>query len=49
MKKIIIREVILAYPNFNKTFLIYTDTRTQQLGVFITPKNIHLDFYTKKY
>ena len=36
MKKIVSREVMLAYPNFNQPFKIYTDASTKQLGSVIT-------------
>ena len=36
MKKVVSREVMLAYPDFSKEFVIYTDTSTRQLGAFIT-------------
>ena len=35
MKKIISREVMLAYPDFNKTFIIFTNTSTCQLRLVI--------------
>ena len=36
MKKILAREVILAFPDFNKPFEIYTDASDTQLGAVIT-------------
>jgi len=48
MKKIVSREVMLAYPNFNKKFVIYTDASNKQLGVVITQDNRPIAFYSKK-
>jgi hypothetical protein len=39
VKKIIAKEVVLAYPNFTKPFDIYTNASTKQLGVVITQDN----------
>ena len=35
MKKCISRESLLVYPNFNKPFVIHTDTSKVQLGAGI--------------
>ena len=48
MKKIVSREVMLAYPNFNKKFVIYTDASNKQLGAVITQDNRPIAFYSKK-
>ena len=48
IKKIVSREVMLAYPNFNKKFEIYTDASTKQLGAVITQDNRPIAFYSKK-
>ena len=48
MKKIVSREVMLAYPNFNEQFVIYTDASTRQLGAVITQNNSPIAFYSKK-
>jgi hypothetical protein len=36
VKAAITKEVVLAYPDFSKTFEIYTDASTMQLGAVIT-------------
>ena len=38
----------MAYPNFNKTFKIYTDSSDKQLEGVITQKGRPLAFYSKK-
>ena len=48
MKKIVSREVIMAYPYFSKPFDIYTDDSNRQLGAVITQNNRPIDFYSKK-
>ena len=32
IKKVIAREVMLAYPDYNEPFEIFTDASTRQLG-----------------
>ena len=41
------RKVILAYLNFNKKFIIHTNTSNKQLGVVITKDNYHITFQSK--
>jgi len=48
MKRIVSREVLLAYPNFNKPFVIYTDASSRQLGAVITQDNRPIAFYSRK-
>ena len=48
MKKIVSREVMLAYPDFNKKFEIYTDASTRQLGAVITQNSRPLAFCSRK-
>jgi hypothetical protein len=36
VKATIAKEVVLAYPDFTKTFEVYTDASTMQLGAVIT-------------
>lgn len=48
MKKVISREIILAYPDFNKKFVIYVDASKKQLGGVITQDNRPLAFYSRK-
>jgi hypothetical protein len=50
MKKIIARDVILAYPSYDEDepFIIYTDASSRQLGAVITQKNRPLAFFSRK-
>ena len=48
IKNIIAKEVLLAYPNFNKRFDIHTDARQTQLGAVISQDNKHIAFYSRK-
>ena len=48
LKKIISRETLLAFPNFNKEFHIYTDASDSQLGAVIMQDNKPLAFYIRK-
>jgi hypothetical protein len=48
IKKIISKEVLLAFPNFNKPFDIYTDASKVQLGAVIIQDNKPLAFYSRK-
>lgn len=52
-KKILSKEAILAFPNFNKEFIIYTDASKYQLGGVIAQKDAQeqlrpLAFYSRK-
>ena len=48
VKKMISKEAILAFPNFNKEFVIYTDASKSQLGGVITQDKRPLAFYSRK-
>ena len=48
MKQILAPEVILAFPDFNKPFHIFTDASDTQLGAVITQENKPIAFYSKK-
>jgi hypothetical protein len=48
MKRIISRETLLAYPNFNKPFIIHTDASHTQLGAVISQDNKPIAFYSRK-
>ena len=48
MKKIVSREVTMAYPDFEQPFDIYTDASSRQLGAVITQNNRPIAFYSKK-
>ena len=48
MKNIISREVLLSYPDFEKTFHIYTDASHTQLGAVITQDKKPIAFYSRK-
>jgi hypothetical protein len=48
IKKIIGREVMLTFPDYSKSFHIYTDARDTQLGAVITQDDKHIAFYSRK-
>ena len=48
MKKIISREVLLAFPDFNQKFEIYTDASKFQLGAVVTQNNRPIAYYSRK-
>ena len=48
MKKILSRETLLAYPNFNLPFEIHTDASAYQLGAVISQNNRPIAFYSRK-
>jgi RNase H-like domain found in reverse transcriptase len=47
-KKIIAQEVLLAYPNFSKKFVIHTDASHYQLGAVISQDGKPIAFYSRK-
>jgi RNase H-like domain found in reverse transcriptase len=47
-KKIIAREVLLAYPDFSKKFVIHTDASHYQLGAVISQDGKPIAFYSRK-
>ena len=48
MKKVISKEALLAYPNFQKKFVIHTDTSHTQLGAVILQDGKPIAFYSRK-
>ena len=48
MKKILSRETLLAYPDFNKPFVIHTDASHTQLGAVISQDKRPIAFYSRK-
>ena len=48
IKNIISREVMLAYPDFNKPFEIHTDASHHQLGAVISQDGKPIAFYSRK-
>jgi hypothetical protein len=48
MKRIMARETILAYPDFNKPFEIHTDASATQLGASISQDGKPITFYSRK-
>jgi len=48
VKTTIAKEVVLAYPDFDKVFEIYTDASAKQLGAVITQANRPLAFFSRK-
>ena len=48
IKEVISREALLAFPQFDKPFHIYTDASDYQLGAVITQEGKPLAFYSRK-
>ena len=48
VKATIAKDVVLAYPDFNKVFEIYTDASSKQLGAVITQDNRPIAFISRK-
>ena len=47
-KRMIAKEALLSYPNFNKEFHVFTDASDYQLGAVIMQNDKPLAFYTRK-
>ena len=48
IKRIVARDTLLNYPNFNEIFKFHTDARSFQLGSVITQKGQPIAFYSRK-
>ena len=48
MKRILAREVLLSFPDFNKPFHIHTDASKIQLGAVISQNDKPIAFYSRK-
>ena len=48
IKRIVTREVLLAYPDFSKTFDVHTDASHEQLGAVISQDGRPIAFYSRK-
>ena len=48
IKKVLAREVMLAYPDYSEPFEIFTDASARQLGAVITQKGRPLAFFSRK-
>ena len=48
IKRVMAKETLLHYPDFNKPFEIHTDASHTQLGAVITQDNKPIAFYTRK-
>jgi len=48
VKATIAKDVVLAYPDFSKSFEIYTDASTMQLGAVITQDKRPIAFFGRK-
>jgi RNase H-like domain found in reverse transcriptase len=48
MKLVISKETLLAYPDFNKPFVLHTDASHTQLGAVISQDNKPIAFYSRK-
>jgi len=47
-KRVIAKETLLAYPNFNKTFQIHTDASHYQLGAVVSQEGKPIAFHSRK-
>jgi transposase InsO family protein len=48
IKRVMAKETLLHYPDFNKPFEIHTDASHYQIGAVITQDNKPIAFYTRK-
>ena len=48
IKRIVARDTLLTYPDFNETFRIHTDASVFQLGVVISQKGKPIAFCSRK-
>jgi hypothetical protein len=48
IKAKIAKDVVLAYPDYSKIFVIYTDASSKQLGAVITQDNRPIAFFSQK-
>ena len=48
IKKVVSRETLLSYPDFNEPFEIHTDASKLQLGAVISQKGKPVAFYSRK-
>ena len=48
LRQVISKETLLAFPDFNKEFHVYTDASNTQLGAVIMQDNKPLAFYSRK-
>ena len=48
INKLVSRETLLSYPNFNYSFEIHIDASKMHLGSVISQKGKHIAFYTRK-
>ena len=48
MKKIIAKQILLAYPDFNQPFHVHTDASKLQLGAVISQHDKPIAFYSRK-
>ena len=48
IKKLISKEALLVFPQFDKPFHVYTDASNKQLGAVIMQEGKPLAFYSRK-
>ena len=48
MKKIVVHDFLLYYPNFSKNLIIHTDASKMQLGGVISQNGKPIAFYSRK-
>ena len=46
-KRLLMRDVMLTYPNFSKKFVIHTDASDYQLGAEIAQEGKHIEFFSR--
>ena len=48
IKRIVSRDTLLIYPDFNEVFKFHTNANDFQLGAFISQKGKPMDLYSRK-
>ena len=48
IKKVVAKETLLTYPDFNLPFELHTNASDNQLGAVISQKGMHIDLYSRK-
>ena len=48
IKRIVVRDALITYPDCNETFKIHTNASASQLGTLIIQKGNNIAFYTIK-
>ena len=48
IKATVARYIVLAYPDYDQVFEIFTDASSKHLGAVITQNNRHIAFFSRK-